>query len=261
MNLFIKALGTESCPHLEPRHGGLGPQGEPGETRGPGGPGSCGVGPGTPTHPQRLSSIHGALASRWRRAGATLCRMGWGLLWAAWQGSQEEAEDPREWAGRPSHDGLVRQPVEHRVEGDGEPPGALQLRPERCRPVLPSVRGLVWGERTGTQCGLTSHAGPLSPEPARRRGRCCGPCLPPCPGVDTAEPRANPTHSPASWLPHSHTLTHLLLHARSHTYSHTCSLTHTLMYTHTWLTHALTCSLTSVYCLAAASLALWTVGF
>lgn len=119
------------------------------------GVGPCGVGPGTPTHPQRLSSIHGALASRWRRAGATLCRTGWGLLWAAWQGSQEEAEDPRERAGRPSHDGLVRQPVEHHVEGDGEPLGALQLRPERCWPILPDVRGLVWGERTGTRCGLT----------------------------------------------------------------------------------------------------------
>ena len=218
------------------------------EKQGARGPGSCGVGPGTPTRPQGLSTPHhGALASRWRRARAALCRTGWGLRCAAWQGSQEEAEGAWEWAGRPSHDGLVRQPIQDRVEGDGEPLGALQLRPECRRPVLPGVQGLVWGERMGARCrlmGTYTWGQPDGGDGAR-------PCLPAPPRCGRRGPQATLTHSPVRLLPHSHTLTHLLLHAHSHThshtcsytYSHTCSLTHTFTYAHTHLAHSCTHSL------------------
>ena len=204
------------------------------EKQGAQGPGSCRVGPGTPTRPQRLSSPHGALASRWRWAGAALCRTGWGLRCTAWQGSQEEAEGPREHAGCPSHDGLVRQPIEDRVEGDGEPLGALQLRPERRRPVLPSVQGLVWGERTGTRCRLTGTDARGQPNGGD------GASALPSSTAQVWKPRSRGPPSPAPpcdcSLTHtpSHTcsyrLTHTASHTCSHTHSHTCLLTHTLTY-------------------------------
>lgn len=41
-----------------------------------------------------------------------------------------------------SHDSLVRQPVQHQVEADGEPVGAAPCRSEQC-PALASLRSLI----------------------------------------------------------------------------------------------------------------------
>lgn len=216
------------------------------EKQGPPGPGSCGVGPGTPTRPQRLSTPHhGALAPRWRCTGIALCRTGWGLRCTAWQGSQEEAEGPWERAGRPSHDGLVRQPIQDRVEGDGEPLGALQLWPECRRPVLPGVQGLVWGKRTGARCRLTGTDTRGQPD----GGDGARPCLPAPPRCGRRRATGHPhplARAIAASLTHPHTCSYTLTHTPAHTLAHTHtpilahSRTHSLRHTHTWLTHALT---------------------
>ena len=77
------------------------------------------------------------------------------------------------WGGAaPSHDGLVRQPVEDQVEGDGEPLRAPRLWPEERQPVLPGLRRLTCREsRRGSRNAGLAGAGCLGPGQGSRRVR------------------------------------------------------------------------------------------
>lgn len=185
--LFTKALQQT----LPPSDSGLaaGAQG----TRGPR---PLWGGPGCIPPPTRAAEPPEMLSSRRQGPGFTVegeagcCpvqnggRAGWGWALAAQPGRRSRAEGPGTpgrgmadggdglWGGAaPSHDGLVRQPVEDQVEGDGEPLRALRLRPEEHQPVLPGLQSLICGE-SRRACETRGSRGQDACGPTKAHGAC-----------------------------------------------------------------------------------------